>query len=305
MPPVFVDPQVADAFIDPTNGTSLPIQVGCSDLASAPLASLATAGTFPTIDSATLRPRKSVGIIRSSLLHLSPLVDGTGLAKQTESTMGDEIDFGPNGQPILNTASQYGRQRRFSWAYMCHWPEYSNSDICEVTAVVFNSRPTNSGLATLPPGEKTFGGHNVAAAAAGTDTAGFGRIFVKGLNQATILLGTTPNPLPLKVNDWILDSTMILPEYQVNVPTVPFIDEYNPTSIIRVPGPTGPVDLRPGLVGGHFYKVLDISDVKTVGGVFFQTITIDRPARSDGFSATVMSGIADVITKGAGRMPQR
>jgi len=53
--------------------------------------------------------------------------------------------------------------------------------------------------------------------------------------------------------------------------------------------------------------VLDVSSVRQVPatGLFFQTLTLDRPARSDGFSATVLSGVADVIIKGVGRMPQR
>jgi hypothetical protein len=104
---------------------------------------------------------------------------------------------------------------------------------------------------------------------------------------------------------------MILPEYNDTIPAVeqqrvPFLDEYHPNAFYRfnlLSGAT--LDLRPGLVGGHFYKVLDISPVQSAGGVFFQTLTLDRPARSDGFTATIMTGIADVITKSAGRMPQR
>lgn len=303
LPPVFVDPQVANDFFDTTNGTNLPISVGCMTPLTSPFAAIA--GTLPSIDVATLRPRWSVGIPRASVTHLAPVFDPLKLTKQLETTMGDEIDFGPNGQPLLNTASQYARQRRFTWAYMCHWPDYANTEICEVTAVVFNSRPGNSGLATLPPGEKTYEGHRSASnnLGSGIDALSFGRIFVKGLNQATIHLGTTPSPMPLKVNDWILDSTLILPEYNPAFPlvTVPFLDEYLPATYLTAGGP----DLRPGLVGGHFYKVLDVSEVRQHPGGYFQTITLDRPAKSDGFSATIMSGIADVITKGAGKMPQR
>ena len=84
----------------------------------------------------------------------------------------------------------------------------------------------------------------------------------------------------------------------------PFIDEYHPLAVYVTSAAPLRV-LRPGLVGGHFYKILDISPVQVVGGAFYQTITLDRPARSDGFSACYISGIADVIVKGLGRMPQR
>jgi len=230
---------------------------------------------------------------------------------QNEYSQGDEIDFGPNGQPILSPTLTYGRQRRFTWAYMCHWPDYASKEVCDVTAVVFNSRPANvGGLASLPPGESTFVGNVGAAATAGTDTAGFGRIFVKGLNQGTISLGTSAQPLPLRVNDWIMDSTFILPEYDENFPAekAPFLDQYDPTAVYTFPQPMGgPHLLRPGVMGGHFYKVIDIGPLKyhALTGTYYQTITIDRPAKSDGFSATVLAGVADVITKSVGRMPHR
>ncbi|HMO35862.1 MAG TPA: hypothetical protein PKA06_07465, partial [Gemmatales bacterium] len=295
LPPVLVDPLVAEdpTFVDPVSG--LPFHVGLDNLATAPFRS--NGGNSQVFNTAAaLRPSWSVGIPRvsSSQYQLDP--DPNGLRKQTEISMGDEIEFGPNGQPLLNPSTLvYARQRRFTWAYMCHWPDYQNTDVCEVTAVVFNSRPTNSGLATLPPGEATFIGHPVAAVNAGIEAAtlpdNVGRVFRKGLTQAGVYLGTSATPLPLKVNDWILDSTMILPEYDFNHPQlqVPFLDEYHRDAsyTFTLPGPTT-VELRPGLVGGHFYKVVDISEVRNVGGVFFQTITLDRPARSDGFSVTIL-----------------
>ncbi|HQR42785.1 MAG TPA: hypothetical protein PLX97_08875, partial [Gemmatales bacterium] len=93
-----------------------------------------------------------------------------------------------------------------------------------------------------------------------------------------------------------------------NFPTekAPCLDQFDPTAVYTFPQPMGrPHTLRPGVIGGHFYKVIDIGPLKSVGGVFFQTITIDRPAKSDGFSATVLAGVADVITKSVGRMPHR
>jgi prepilin-type N-terminal cleavage/methylation domain-containing protein len=318
LPPVFVDPQIADSpvFRETTNTglvDGLPYHVGVLPNTPAALLPFSAVAINPA-DPATLRPRKSLGIPRGSMSQYSMVMNpmemaGSGwkMRLQNEFSQGDEIDFGRNGQPIVN-GTFYGRQRRFTWAYMCHWPDYASKEVCDVTAVVFNSRPENTGLATLPPGESTFGGNVVTSNIAGTDVAGFGRVFVKGLNQATIFVGTSPQPLPIAVGTWVLDSTLVLPEYNGNFPNekVPFLDQYDPAAQYLFPQPTGaPHILRPGLVGGHFYKVVDVSPIKAGGPGYYQTITLDRPAKSDGFSVTVLSGVADVITKSVGRMPHR
>lgn len=306
-PPVFVDPNIATftGFIEVA--TNLPFHVGA----------VATRLPFSSIpgfagDPATLRPNISVGIPRSSLSQYSRDPGGLGLTQrmQTETSMGDEVTFGSNGLPELNTAGEVNRQRRFSWAYMCNWPDYNTPEVCEVTAVLFNTRPDNGGLATLPPGELTYGSNVAVGAFSGTDTVGYGRVFVKGQIQVSVALGnTTPAPMEIKAGDWILDSTMILPDYNPAFPTekAPFLDTYNPLPAAAYNFPlAGPFTrvLRPGLVGGQFYKVMDISVVKrATSGDYYQTITLDRPAKSDGFSLTTFKGIADVITKGVGRMP--
>ncbi|MFO0814030.1 MAG: prepilin-type N-terminal cleavage/methylation domain-containing protein [Gemmatales bacterium] len=308
LPPVFVDPQIANDVTFIHAATGLPLHVGADQPATiTPFRTNSL--TAQVVGNAALRRNFSIGIPRVSSSQFFNDPDPSRVRLQNEYSMGDEIDFGPNGQPILNVSTTtYGRQRRFTWAYMCHWPDYNTKEVCDVTAIVFNSRPANvSGLATLPPGESTFVGNVAAAIDAGTDTAGLGRIFVKGLNQATVALPSA-QPLPLRVNDWIMDSTCILPEYNENFPTekAPFLDQFDPTAVYTFPQPMGgPHTLRPGVIGGHFYKVIDIGPLKSVGGVFFQTITIDRPAKSDGFSATVLAGVADVITKSVGRMPHR
>jgi hypothetical protein len=193
--------------------------------------------------------------------------------------------------------------------------------VCDVTAVVFNARPDNGGLSTFPPGESTYTSDLQASTLGGIEVGGptnFGRVFVKGLSQAVIKLGS-PEPSKLKVGDWILDSTMILPDYNDAFPLerAPFLDEFDPRPMASggfgnyyrfPPAPAAPLrSLQPGLVGGHFYKVLDISEVRRspFGGPHFQTITLDRPAKSDGFTITHLAGIADVITKGVGKMPQK
>jgi len=302
LPPVFVDPTVATTFVD-TATTGLPFHVGVDNLANAPFATRAAGGIFP--------PRVTVGIPRSSMSQYGNDTGAVLLRMQTEISMGDEISFGSNGQPADGNGRQYPdplanpypRQRRFTWAYMCTWPDYKTPGLCEVAAVVFNSRPDFPG--TFPTGEVTYGSTIPVSSAAGID--GTGKIFVKGLNQAAIHL-TSAQPANLKVGDWILDSTLILPDYDPAFPTekLPFLDTFT-TATVPFTSAAGTHNLRFGLVGGQFYKVLDISEVRRepFAGQYFQTITLDRPAKSDGYAATIMAGITDVITKNMGKMPQR
>lgn len=331
-PPVFVDPTIASNPLFINGLTGLPFQVGsnvkddpagnATPFAWTPPAKLPViaANTDPV-----LRPVFSVGIPRFTTSQYARDNGAVFLRMLGETSLGDEVDFARNGLPNTtnNTtgiaSGQYAAQRRFSWAYMCHWYDYATPEVCDAFTVVFNGRPTNGGLATFPPGENSYYGYPNAALNAGIEAAGVltnhGRIFVKGLNQAAISL-YTPEPSSLKVGDWILDSTMILPEFSSNFSneTAPFLDEYDPRAVYVFPQPVGaPHLLRPGLVGGHFYKVLDVSPAQlitpapTAAGAprYFQTITLDRPAKSDGFAACHLGGIADVITKGVGRMPQR
>lgn len=333
-PPVFVDPFIADTFVDdgslpgypvtPLPRTNLPLHVGANDLTKLPFR-IAPAEVFV----GAFRPNWSLGIPRFSLKQyqrdssmmpvpvkpdFSPPVL---LRKKIESSMSDEIDFGTNGQPNVtnNTTGfatgTYASQSRFTWAYMCQWPDFKNPDVCDVTEVIFNSRPNGGGLSSFPTGEYTYGSSAAVSAAAIVDSYGYGRVFVKGMSQAVIKL-TSSEPIKAKAGDWILDSTMILPDFNSAFPNevVPFLDEYSPAAFYQMPPPAlggSGAQLRPGLVGGHFYKVLDVSPVKQLAltGESFQIITLDRPARSDGFSATYLMGIADVISKGVGRMPQR
>lgn len=292
-PPVFVDPSVATTFID--LATNVPYFVGADNAVNLPFGTRAAGGIFP--------PRLTVGIPRSSM---SQYVNDTGsliLRMQTETSMGDEINFDTNGQPLL-AAGQFARQRRFTWAYMCTWPDYKTPELCEVSAVMFNSRPDFPG--TFPSGEKTYGSIIPVSSAAGID--GTGKVFVKGLNQAAIHLPSA-QPANLKAGDWILDSTFILPDYDPAFPNekLPFLDTFV-AAPVTFPQPIGPPhQLYFGLLGGQFYKVLDVSEVRRepFAGAYYQTFILDRPAKSDGYSATIFTGVTDVITKSVGRMPQR
>jgi len=324
LPPVFVDPVIASnsafnslrPFVTKNPNPAppsfnvppgLPFHVGVNTIddpgmAAAPFGYIAPFN-LPILaanTNANFRPPWSIGLPRFTMSQYLIDTGAVIMRMQTECSMGDEINFNTNGQPLI-TAGQFTRQRRFTWAYLCNWQDYRTPEVCEVTAVMFNSRPDMTGLSLAPAGEANYTGFPPVALAAGIEGAAnnFGRCFVKGLTQAAIRL-TSPQPINARVGDWILDNTFILPEFDVGNPlvTVPFLDEFFPT---QFPGTT----LRPGLVGGQFYKIMDISEVRTAGGLFFQTITLDRPAKSDGFSANLLTGVADVITKSVGRMPQR
>ncbi|MBL8821142.1 MAG: hypothetical protein JNJ77_01045 [Planctomycetia bacterium] len=307
LPPVFVDPFVAfNPLLKDTAVTNLPFHIGVNRVDDpgrifVPFAHNANA--LPVLAS-SFRPAWSVGIPRLSLSQYQRDLGAVKLRLQTETSMGDEIDFASNGQPNV-IAGQFGAQRRFTWGYMCHWYDYNMPNVCDVSAVIFNSRPDVP--SQFPVGEDSYSSNPDVLT-----LEPFGRLFVKGLNQAIIPL-PTPEPMKAKVGDWILDNTFILPDYDSAYPNevMPFLDQFDPawtyTYVVSAQLPVVSGNpLRPGLCGGHFYKILDISSVRsTPSGMFFQTITLDRPARSDGFTACLMQGIADVIVKGVGQLPQR
>ncbi len=329
-PPVFVDPIIAEQFKNPLVGLPFHVGVNAKDDAGQAFAPfgyiLNNNSRLPVLfanTNATFRPPWSIGIPRFSTSqymldsNAGNPVGSVLLRMKGETAMSDEVDFGTNGQPNVTnnttgiSSGLYASQTRFSWAYMCQWYDYATPEVCDLTTVVFNSRPNSGGIPTFPSGEDTYTGFPGVALATGIEgpANNYGRLFVKGLTQAAFRLGSA-EASKIKAGDWIMDSTFILPEYNVTFPSevVPFLDEYDPLAVYVFPQPTGgPHLLRPGLVGGHFYKVLDISPVRqdALTGQFYQTLTLDRPARSDGFAATYLSGVADVITKGVGRMPQR
>jgi hypothetical protein len=304
LPPVFVDPIVAANFI----GLGLPFHVGATNPLALPLGARSPFANHasPTTVPAVLRPSASLGLPRMGLSH--HIYDNGSLAMRLENdtTLRDEIVFGPDGQPAAGVVNN----RRFSWAYLCRWPDYNDPEVCDVTLVTFNTRPMGQGaLTNSPPGETTYFTPSTAPSlAAGLEpaAANFGRIFRKGFATAVIPLGNAPQPSVIRSGDWILDNTFILPSFNEALPnrgeTAPFLDEFNPATIYRYPAGTNTA-LHPGLAGGHFYKVVDISGVRAAGGQFFQVVTLDRAAKSDGFVVTAFSGLSDVIEKGVGRMP--
>lgn len=328
LPPVFVDPFVAQNPLMIDVNTGIPFHVGANKKddpqpspTMTPFASFrspAPSGLLMqpnllAITNPALRPPGSIGLPRTSLsqytreLNAAVPFTSVKLRLQTENSLGDEIDFATNGQPNV-VAGQFGAQRRFTWGYLCHWYDYNMANVCDVTAVLFNSRP--DAPSQFPVGEENFSGFPSTSLFAGLEPAGptnFGRMFVKGVNQAVVKLSSAV-PMNAKAGDWILDNTFVLPEFDPVHPseTAPFLDVITPVRVAYPDGVGGFRFYRPGLCGGHFYKILDISPVQDAGGgTFFQTITLDRPARSDGFTACLMQGVADVIVKGVGKLPQR
>jgi hypothetical protein len=317
-PPVLVDPQPAARWYGQPNPTSkFPYQVG-ANVPNDPLANIPTPLITLGLPSA-LRPLFSLGIPRATTLPLGFTLRDTLLG----TSLPDEVAFGNDGNAgIYPTAipptgpRAYTRDNRFAWAYLCRWPNYDTPEICDVTMVAFIGRPDGGGVSQLPPGEVSYISAPQTSLAAGLEIPAnnFGRMFIKGSTTAVVRL-TTGLPMAAKAGDWILDNTFILPEYDptnvitINgvsvIATAPFLDRFNPATVVAFPAPGNP--LRPGIAGGYFYKITGITDVQVdpVSGFQYQVLTIDRPARSDGFVGTMITGVADVIEKGVGRMPAR
>jgi len=333
LPPVFVDPAVASDInlnvtftqFDPALPAalqipfSIPFHVGATaPVGPAPTARLPFAN-HPTFIVSANRPQASLGLPRFSLapFRADPLFRsdvGAMVARlENEITAGDEMTFDQTGRPALDGTRRYYNGRRFSWAYLCRWPDFDHPDVCDVATVLFNTRPfQTSSMTGRPPGEETYLGLTPNPANAGHDPQGFGRMFIKGLTSAVLPLQPGQAPT-VRAGDWLLDNTFILPEFDQTFPgnKAPFLDQFSPATVYTFATGT---PLRPGLCGGHFYKIVDVSTVQAVGAEQFVVVTLDRPARSDGFVGTVFAsaggvggtgGVVDVIEKGVGRMPQR
>ncbi|HMP02038.1 MAG TPA: prepilin-type N-terminal cleavage/methylation domain-containing protein [Gemmatales bacterium] len=244
----------------------------------------------------------------------------------------DDLEFDENGQPTLTNpgAGPAGqrvvqRERRYSWAYMCRWPRAADAGVVDMSVVIYNGRRlTISGLAPdlLITGEQRYpkpdGPHGFVP--------GTGAEFRMGSNQVTIFLGASTEPSPWKANTWILDNTLILPQPVPVTALLPGVGSvatfyYGPLldrlQNVPVPGvlPNGlavtagvGLPARSGLASGHFYRVVAAGDIEpnpSLPGTFMQRLTIDRPAKTDGYDAVFMSGVVQVIEKNIGRMPAR
>lgn len=245
-------------------------------------------------------------------------------------------DKPPVGVPIVQ------RERRYSWAFMCRWPRAASQDVVDVSIVIYNGRNmvnrnlgSMSGAGLRTTGEIRFP-TPVAAGPVNARVPGTGARFTLGSNQVFIYVGQNPTPSPWRPNDWILDSTLLIRQTAVEVTVVnssgtPMVVPYYPpllnqvqdvpipteingmrvTGALGVPIPPPPgvpwPTIRSGIASGHFYRVIAVGDLEfdNLLNCYRQILTIDRPAKSDGFDAVYLPGVVQVIEKNLGRMPTR
>jgi hypothetical protein len=313
-PAVFVDPRVAIAVTDASLG--LPSHVGATNPTKSRQSPFGDHPLPPTVRG-NLRPNISLGLPRCGLSYfLNDQGRGVMPDRMLDETSTGEVMFAPDGRPGFDSSlkMQYPVSWRITWSYLCRWPDYDRPDVCDLSVVAFDSRGFGETALTFsPPGEHTYPPGAASppslapSVAAGLEAPGpqnFGRNFRKGFSFAVIPLRKSAQPSSISRGDWILDNTFILPEFNELRPdeVAPFLDEYSPATVYLFPSGNR---LFPGLVGGHFYKVVDISGPRAIGDEFYQVVTLDRPARSDGFVITAFNGLVDVIPKSTGRTPAR
>lgn len=219
--------------------------------------------------------------------------NGLGIARRTVSFVGsnqdayqwftslDGIDFEPlatggNSDPatprlvLPPPPKQFVRDIRYSWAFMCRRPRYSDSSVVDVDIVVFSQRPLamTAGLTLpetvyskdLPPKGTTDVSFNTAA------------------NVVNITYGANPPPA-VRIGDWILDAT--------------------PTD--NLPAPFG------GFPGSHayFYRIVGATDNGGNMDLEVETPIRDFPpmATTAGGTVVIIDGIANVYAKGTVRVP--
>jgi prepilin-type N-terminal cleavage/methylation domain-containing protein len=172
----------------------------------------------------------------------------------------DDVTFYPDGSAVSNPVE---RGRRYSWAYVCRWPRYSDNSVVEMSIVMYSGRPQ--------PLTGT-GGQTISSEPAYLKVPN--QLFQQG--STTVIIPQTPNqpwPITAKRGDWIMDATFLTPK-NVNIPPI---------------------------VSGYFYRIVNIGDPDLNLGI--QEIQIDRPARASGFLAVFPQGVVDVREKSDGKMP--
>jgi hypothetical protein len=193
-------------------------------------------------------------------------------------TLWDDISFErdrtdpliPPGTPQRSGAAVL-RNTRYSWAYLLHRPQTSDRSVVDCSIVVFDQRSLSL-TGTLQLEEYVY-----------DQTAYFNP------TSGTIAIDYTANvPPPLRVGDWILDSTV-----------------YNPTP-------------KTGSAHAYFYRVTATEEF-VKGGTTYARYEVQNPIRGvanlklvvDPFDASpayqgtvvVIRGIAEVFEKGPVRLP--
>jgi hypothetical protein len=197
----------------------------------------------------------------------------------------DDVTFNGDGSATVDPLTPFvERGRRYSWAYVCRWPRFTDSSVVEMSVPVYSARP-----APLPlPGAQVStelsyrGGGGFPPPA--TPPAWWQMLaFAQGSTTAKVLLPQQQAgaSLPIKRGDWIFDNTLIIPP------------------MAGTPPQPQPIPLA----NGYFYKVIGISDAYQNANGWVQDLQLDRPAKNFGFAVVVLKGLADVKEKSDGRMP--
>lgn len=314
-PPVFVDPQVArqTGWRSASPAMNFPYFVGAATPGVA-IAANNLAAYVPCTAGCRLPLNLGIPRVMGSAQQVD--ADNGRNGPLTHSTLADyfcedEVGFARDSLPGDYTGdfrtglpASISRDRRFTTAYVCRWNQFGSStggssatahdDFCDLSMVLYNGRPYSAGVTLTPTGETSFTGV----------PARLGLVFQKGFTEAFVQLPTAEG-FPGKAGDWIFDNTLVMPEYdETNRITAPYLDRFDPTP--RFCGNAAanmagrPVSLRAGLVGGHFYQLAEVGPIQVSAGVRFQRLVLNRPAKSDGFVAVHMKGVADVIEKGIG-----
>jgi hypothetical protein len=229
---------------------------------------------------------KQVGVPRLSTYQTS----GSMMAAKNLCAQDDDVTFNLDGSATVDPLTPVvERGRRYSWAYACRWPRFSDSSVVEMGVPVYSSRPAPipmpGGQVSTELSYRGGGGFSVPPNPPAWATAVNWQMLalVPGGTTATVFLPQQQAgaSLPIKRGDWIFDNTLIIPP-QAGMPPQP----------------------QPILfANGYFYKVIGISDAYQNANGWVQDLQLDRPAKNFGFQIVLMKGLADVREKSDGRMP--
>jgi hypothetical protein len=273
------------------------------------------------------------GVLGNAQSHGVPRVRSTAmpnaLAARNGCVLPDDIAFEEFGRAVRTAEPNrpaipfVQREKRYSWAYMCRWPQANDPSIVDMSIVVYGGRPMTNTATFSPPNEVRYFG--VPGTFAGLPRNR--RIFLRGSNEA-VIISAAPTGAPIRRGDWVLDNTLIMPQQTTSLlGTVrycaPFTNELRvvrmrellpaiklPLFDIALPGNilgfNLDTPLRTGISNGHFYQATSVSQVQAIPGVgYVQTIILNRPALADGYEMVHMPNVVEVIEKNVGTMPVR
>jgi prepilin-type N-terminal cleavage/methylation domain-containing protein len=194
-------------------------------------------------------------------------------------TLWDDISFESNNtNPLIPPATPQRsgtailRDTRYSWAYLLQRPQTSDRSVVDCSIVVFDQRSMS-----LTPGALQLEEYLYDRTA-----------YFNPTNGTIAIDYTTAVPPPVRVGDWILDSTI-----------------------------NNPATTTPCAAHGYFYRVVSVEEF-AVGGKTYARYEVQNPIRgfndpakvamtdaTFGYQGTVIviRGIAEVFEKGPVRLP--